>query len=53
MLARDIRVWSRIAQASRNKKRCALQMEGIADFAEGKLNFQGGETVFILAGRIL
>jgi len=28
-------------------------MEGIADFAEGELNFLGGETVLIVAGRIL
>ena len=53
MLARDRRVWSRIASTRRDKKKCALQMEGIADFAEGELNFLGGETVFIVAGRIL
>jgi hypothetical protein len=53
MLARDRRVWSKLLQARRNKKKCALQMEGIVDFAEGKLNFLGGETVFIVAGRIL
>jgi hypothetical protein len=53
MLARDRRVWSRLLQARRNKKKCSLQMEGIADFAEGKLNFLGGETVFIVARRIL
>jgi hypothetical protein len=42
-----------LLQARRNRKKCALQMEGIVNFTEGKLNFPGGESVFIVAGRIL
>jgi hypothetical protein len=53
MLARDRRVWSKIASGQSTKKNCALQMEGIADFAEDKLNFLDRGTVLIVVGRIL
>jgi hypothetical protein len=42
-----------LLQARQEQEEMFVANGGVADFAEGKLNFLGGETVPIVAGRIL